>query len=110
MMSTIIAISLLLGGMLTSFLLWAVFLRLGLRWAKVKDVTRRQIAVATILVIVLNVAYLIVRHLVSRNMLDPDSELLIFDLGVSILIPCYAITQVFWQPSRQIPDLPNARR
>ena len=51
MLSTIIVIGIFLGLLILQVILWAVFLRLGLRWAKVADVTTRRIVVATASVI-----------------------------------------------------------
>lgn len=106
MMSTVIVIALFLGLLLGTLLLWVVFLRLGLRWAKVEDATTHRIAVATILVVVLQVAYTVVSHLGS-NLLPPGSVasvllLPLVDLGAGVIIPCLVIKRVFAIPSLRV--------
>ena len=56
MFSTIVFVAVFLSLLLASVVLWALFLRLGLRWAKVPDVTTRRVVLTTAMVISLNVA------------------------------------------------------
>jgi hypothetical protein len=47
MLSTIIVAAIFLGLVILQVILWAMFLRLGLRWATVPDVTTRKVVLAT---------------------------------------------------------------
>jgi len=53
---TFFFMSLLVGSLAAQLLLWAFFLRLGLRWAKVPGVTTRRVIVATLLSYLIQVA------------------------------------------------------
>jgi signal peptidase I len=94
-MSTIVVTSLFLGLLVASTLLWALFLCVGLRWAKVQNATKSRVVFTTILVIVLQIVLTIVSYLVSPN--DPAPALIfgIAELVAAVLIPCFVIMQVF---------------
>lgn len=95
MMSTIVVACLFLALLVASTLLWALFLRVGLGWAKVQDVTTRRVAFATILVIVLQIVLTIVSHLVSPTDPAPVLILGIAELVAAVLMACFVIMQVF---------------
>lgn len=88
----------LIGLFLANFVLWALCLRLGLRWARVMDVTGRRVAITTAVVIALNTA------VVSLFLYIPpssDEEALIFgilQIAASIILPCAVISIVFMAP------------
>jgi signal peptidase I len=94
-MSTIIVASLFLGLLVALIFLWILFLRVGLRWAKVQDVTMRRVAFAAILLFALHIALIIVSYLVSPS--DPAPALIfgIAKLVAGVLIPCFVIIKVF---------------
>jgi signal peptidase I len=95
-MSTIVVACLFLGLLVALTLLWALFLRVGLRWAKVQDVTTRRVAFATIVVVVLQIVLMIVSYLVSPNDSAPALILGVAELVAAVLIlPCFVIMQVF---------------
>lgn len=94
-MSTIVVTSLFLGLLVATVLLWALFLRVGLRWAKVQDVTTRRVAFATILVVVLQIVLTIVSYLVSPTDTSPALILGIAELVAAVLMPCFVIMQIF---------------
>ena len=67
MPSTIIVVAIFLGLFMLQVILWAVFLRLGLRWARVPDVTTRRIVVATASVIAIQLVLFIPFRLFTPN-------------------------------------------
>ena len=93
-MSTIIVISLLLGLLLAEILLWALFLRLGLRWAKVKNTTILRSVYTSIFVFIL-IGLTNMLYLTLPNNYIPASVLLIVDLLITIFIPCFIIIRMF---------------
>lgn len=62
-MLTLVAIALYLGLFIARAILWAIFLRVGLKWVRVPEVTTRRIVVATASVIivqlVINILFLV---------------------------------------------------
>jgi signal peptidase I len=95
MFSTIFFIALLVLLVLASVVLWALFLRLGLQWARVTDVTSRQIIVATVVVILLQMAMELAVWLASAI---TGSQSVLLDLAViaaTVVIPCCVIMRVF---------------
>lgn len=95
MISTILMAGLFLGLLFLQVLLWAVFLRLGLWWARADNVTTRRIALVTGTVLALQVVLSILFRLNT-----PSSGALAICLGVlelvsSTLIPCLVIAWGF---------------
>lgn len=52
MFVTIVIVSIFIGLVVVQAVLWAVFLRWGLRWAKVENVTMRRVGAAAVLALV----------------------------------------------------------
>jgi signal peptidase I len=94
-MSTLIFATSLLGLLAASLVLWALFLRLGLWWAKVKDVTTGRIVLAVVLAVVLQLTLSIVLQFAPAA--SPVADLLrrVLELAAAVLIPCLAIMAVF---------------
>ncbi len=81
--------------LLASVVLWALFLRLGLRWAKVPDVTTRRVVLATAMVIVLQIGLNVLFLFVSPS---SDAQSIVFDLvelTAAVIVPCVVISTVF---------------
>ena len=95
MFSTIILVSVLVGLQLASVVLWAKFLRLGLRWAKVPEVTTRRVILATALSIILQIPpYVLFRFVVASSAAQWTVHFLI-GLAATTIIPCIVISTVF---------------
>ncbi|MBC7816609.1 MAG: signal peptidase I [Planctomycetaceae bacterium] len=95
MLSTIILVASFLGLLLLSVVFWALFLRLGLRWAKVPDVTTRRVIFATIVLIVLQVALNVLFLLASPSSELQSLFLALVVLAAALLVPCLVIREVF---------------
>lgn len=90
---TLVAI---VGGILClQIFLWPCFLWLGLRWTKTESVSWRRIAVVTVCVLVIQVAYDIPFGLVEPQLGDQAFWLHLLELGLGVLVPCLIITRVF---------------
>jgi len=92
--STMIAGSL-LGLLFLSALLWAFFLLLGLRWARVQKVTLGRVTLATVLTYVLHVTVTVGLRLALQRTLGTTLAFLSLDLIAAALIPCLVIKIVF---------------
>ena len=93
MVSTIAVVALSLGTVSLAVVLWGVFLRLGLRWAKVASVTTGRIAFATGTVFVIQATLRFVLRLPSRA---PESLLFaLVELSVTVFVPCFVIMWMF---------------
>jgi signal peptidase I len=95
MLSTIIVVALLLGLVAGWFVLWATFLRLGLRWAKVEGITTRRIVFATAIVFAVQFLLRVVSILLSPS---AGAKLILIglaELAASVLLSCLIITCVF---------------
>ncbi len=93
-MLTIIVLSMFLGLLIAYILLWALFLRVGLRWAKVKNISARRVAYTTMIVFML-LGLANVLFLMLPNNYIPDSILLIADIFITVFIPGLVIMLVF---------------
>ena len=99
MLSTIILFAILIGGLIGSVALWAVFLRLGLRWAKVEDVTMRRVVLATVVVTVLQLVANVLLYLPSPT--GEAAALLVGVVGLiasliaALLVSSVVIMQMF---------------
>jgi signal peptidase I len=81
MLSTVILIALLLGLVIASFALSALLLHLGLRWAKVENVTIRRIAAAILFIFVVSMPLGVLARLLPES--GPRALWLV--LGVFVL-------------------------
>jgi signal peptidase I len=95
MFSTVILVTGLVGTQFASLLLWALFLRLGLHWAKVPAVTTRRLVLATIIVIVLQAAVSVSFAFFWPSTNTASIILSFVALAASIIIPCATIGIVF---------------
>jgi signal peptidase I len=84
MLSTTILIGVLLATLIVSAVLWAVFLRLGLRWAKVAGVTIRRVALGTALVMAVQIA--VNMSAVFLSTIAPTQALLLAVLHLAALV------------------------
>lgn len=95
MLSTIVYAAVFVGLLLASAGLWAWFLRLGLRWAKVPDVTLRRVVFTTVIVIIAQCATSVLLLFASRS---PDAQLILLgylELAAAVVVPCVVISTVF---------------
>jgi hypothetical protein len=94
MFSSVVFAAIFVGLLLASVVLWALFLRLGLHWAKVPEVTTRRVVLTTAIVIVLNVALNVVSLFVSPSSDAQSIALGLVELATAVLVPCAAISIV----------------
>ncbi len=83
MLSTVVLIVVYLGVLIFSLALWAVFLRLGLRWAKVKSITTRRVIYVTVIVFAIQLLLSVLSALLARTphpqiVLAAITELVVF--------------------------------
>jgi hypothetical protein len=95
MLSTIFFVTLLLGLLLVSTVSWALSLNLGLRWAKVPDVTTRHLLLATVLVFGLPLLLTILFLYVTRSVDAPIVVLVAAQIVTAVIVPCLVIARVF---------------
>lgn len=95
MFSTIIFSAIFLGLLLISAVLWGLFLRIGLRWAKAQNITGRRIALVTSIIIVLNLALSFFDFIVSGAFERQYVVLQVAQIVVSFVVPCLLIMCVF---------------
>ena len=95
MLSTIVFAAVFVGLLLASVVLWALFLRLGLRWAKVPDVTTRRLVLATVVVIILQVALNVLFLFVSASSDAQSIVLGLVELAAAVVVTCAVISAVF---------------
>lgn len=95
MLSTIVVVVLYLGLLIVSAVLWAVFLRLGLRWAKVPDPRTRQIVLATGIVFLLNLLLVSVIRIPAGSSQALPVLLGLVELAASVFIASVVIMRVF---------------
>lgn len=98
MFSTIIFIITFVGLFLATIVLWALFLRLGLAWAKAPDITLGRVVFATAIVMLSQIAITSLLYLYPSS---SDIESLVLDLVllvVSVIIPCGVIRKLFMAP------------
>jgi len=93
MFSTTIFAASFIGLLLASVVLWALLLRLGLRWAKVADVTWRRIARATAIVFIVQVALTVLFLLISP--LSHSIVLQLVELATVAIVQSTVILAVF---------------
>lgn len=95
MYSTFVIATTLLGLIIVDVTLWAVCLRIGLRWAKVADVTKRRVVVATATVFAIRLSLFAVCRLVTPISNGQTLFLGVLEFGGGLLIPSLVITRVF---------------
>ncbi len=71
------------------------FLRIGLRWAKVPDVTTRRLVFATVAVFVLQIALSSLFHFCSPSTDAQSIFLALIQLAARVIVACTVISSVF---------------
>lgn len=95
MFTTILCAAVFIGLLLATAVLWAMFLRLGLRWTKVPEVTTRQVVLATAIAIVLHLAITLLFLFIAPTS-DAQTVILgLVQLLAVIVVPCAVISTVF---------------
>lgn len=94
-MITMTVVFLFLGLLLAWILLWALFLRIGLRWAKVQEVTALWVVFATIVVFVLQVMLGMVLGLAWPTAPRLFLNIGIADLVAAVIFPPFVIILFF---------------
>ena len=95
MLSTFILTAVFVGLLLVSVALWAFFLRIGLRWANVPNVTMRRVIVAAVIVQVLQIGLNGLFLLASPS---SDTQVIVFalvELAAAAVLSCVVISSVF---------------
>jgi signal peptidase I len=95
MLSTIILFAVLIGGLIVSVALWAFCLRLGLRWAKVEDVTSRRVLLTTIVVLGLELAANVLLRLSPSKSDEAGLLVGVGGLAATLAVPCVVIMLMF---------------
>ena len=95
MFSTLIIVGILLGFCLVEFVLWALCLRLGLRWARVASVTMRRVIVATGSVFGIQLVLDVLFQLFAPSSAAQAVLVSIAAIAAAILIPCWVIMLLF---------------
>ncbi len=94
MLSTAVIVSVVLILLCTSFFLWAAFLCLGARWAKIPGVTlRRALFVALVASVVQTVISVLMRSISPAT----DAQALaiaVLDLGLTLFVPFWLIATI----------------
>lgn len=92
---TIIIVALYLGLLIIPAVLWAAFLRLGLRWAKVRDVRIRSIVLTTVAVFALQLALNVLFRFLTSATVAPPLLLDVGEIAAFVMLPCMVIMLVF---------------
>ena len=95
MFSTAVILSVVLGSIILSLILWAMFLRFGLRWAKANFSGNRRIVVATVLVAIFQLFNTAVFAFVLNQ---ENSNSIVYDvleLVISLMVPIAILGQLF---------------
>lgn len=95
MSSTIALAATVFGLTVVSAVLWALFLRIGLRWAKVPNSTTRRVALAAALAIVLQVAINTLFFSFPTFSADRSILLGLVQLAAVVVAPCAVISVLF---------------
>lgn len=98
MLSTTIFFALFLSLLVSIAILWAFFLRIGLRWARVPGVTVRRLAIATIAALSVRIVTNVMFEWMSPLFADKSYTFLFFNLGASALLSGTIISLVFAIP------------
>jgi len=94
MLSTTIIISVLLTLLIISFFLWAVFLWLGARWAKIPRVTLRRALLVTLVVNVVQLMVSILMLFTTPTTHGQAMTVAAMKLGLAVLIPVCLISRM----------------
>ncbi len=95
MFSTVIVVATFLTLLAIHMVLWTALLRIGLRWARISDVTRRRLVVTLVSVLTGEVIISVVLQLLTPA---SESQSLLrsgVGLAVAVLVPCAIISRVF---------------
>lgn len=95
MLSTLIFVSLFIGILLCSFALWVLLLRVGLRWAKVRDVTMRRVVVTAAIVFILQIGINLLFLYAEPNSDAPSIVFSLLELAGAVIVPCVVIRAMF---------------
>jgi signal peptidase I len=95
MFSTVVFAAVFVGLLLASVVLWALFLRLGLRWARIPDVTTRRVVLTTAIVIILQVALNVLFLFISPSSDAQSTVLGLVQLAAAVIVPCAVISIAF---------------
>ena len=93
MSTTLLLVALGLGLTAVSVFLWAVSLRLGLRWAKVEGVTKGRVVLATALVVAFQMAVVIASCYLSP---PTESHALAYSLIKAVLVVLFTCGVIVW--------------
>ena len=95
MFSTVIVVATLLTLLAIYMVVWMALLRIGLRWARVADVTRRRLVVTLVSVLTAEVIVSVVLQFVMPA--SESQSLLLSGVGLAaaVLVPCAIISRVF---------------
>lgn len=95
MISTVVFAAVFLGLLFASIVLWAMCLRLGLQWAKVPEVTTRQVVKATTVTAILQIAQNVFFLSIMSPSIVVSTALLVAELAAVVIVPCIVIRTVF---------------
>lgn len=95
MLSTFVLATVFLSLLIVSVVLWATFLRLGLRWAKVPDATMWRAVVATAMLMILQIALIVVSSLITPTSEHQANGIELGVLAAQVLLSCAAISVLF---------------
>jgi signal peptidase I len=98
MLSTIVFAAVFFGLLFGTVVLWALFLRIGLRWAKVPDATTWRVVVATVVVVVLQSLQSALFLLASPSSDAQVIGVAVVEIVVAVMIPCVVISSLFKAP------------
>lgn len=94
MLTTAVFAAMFVGLLLAPVILWAMFLRLGLKWAKVPNVTTRRVVMVTVATAILQ-GSLNVLSLISTS---SDAQSVVFGLlklAATVFVACFLISTLF---------------
>lgn len=83
------------GLLALSAALWALFLVVGLRWAKIPTITRGRVLAATVLVIVADAVMRVPLILAASRYEGSRESLQVVGLLLAVLVPCVVISLLF---------------
>lgn len=96
MLLTIILFALFIGLLIISTVLWATFLRLGLKWRKISGVTLRRVATATVMVAIAQFAVNASSLMLSSRLTETQTLYLsILQLAIAVIVACLIIARSF---------------
>lgn len=92
---TIVFFAVFAGSLFTSVALWALFLRLGLRWAKVPGVTTRRIVLTTAIVVILQAVLKFLLFFLAPFWDVQSTVVLLVEVAAEVILPFAVICTVF---------------